>query len=351
MSFQLKTLFYMFALIAAGLAAFGVWGVVVAGIVLNAWRRHGIASRQMPRWADRVMAFVLTLLAAMWINIYLLHPCVVSPRGWASASSCANNMKQLSVAILNYESAQEQWPLTAFRRGARDDLHSWRVDVLPQLEPNWISGKYSFDEPFDGPNNSKLQHHDLFSCPAHDSPGRTVYFAVTGPQTAWGDGEPRSAADIRDGPQNTILLIETTSLDVRWSEPRDLTFDEAVDLLSSPISPVGSDGHLAESASEFTRAVPYRQVAICDGSVWRIPSPIARDHAIALLTADGGETLPETLPYTHITAEWDSTKLYPHIAFAVLAVFPAFVRRREPAGIDGPSDSTCPGENLGESAQ
>ena len=69
-------------------------------------------------------------------------------------------------------------------------MHSWRVLILPFLDQNELYGSYRFDEPWNGPNNSKLHDVivDVFRCPedhGRSKSNQTSYVAVVGPETIW----------------------------------------------------------------------------------------------------------------------------------------------------------------------
>jgi hypothetical protein len=59
-------------------------------------------------------------------------------------------------------------------------------------------------------------------------PGKTNYVAITGPGTAW--SEVGKNAEDRDSSKwrGTLWLIELNGSDIDWSEPRDLSVDEAI---------------------------------------------------------------------------------------------------------------------------
>ena len=87
--------------------------------------------------------------------------------------------------------------------------------------------EYNFDEPWDGPNNSKL--HDIvipfFRCPSAQSTGKetdTSYAVVVGPGTMFPGEKPVKRAEVIDGTPNTIMIVEVANSGIHWMEPRDL---------------------------------------------------------------------------------------------------------------------------------
>lgn len=82
---------------------------------------------------------LLVVIAIIGILVGLLLPAVQAAREAARRMSCQNNLKQLSLACLNYESAYKRLPPSAvidFRLGNTANNGSWGVHgrILPFLE-------------------------------------------------------------------------------------------------------------------------------------------------------------------------------------------------------------------------
>jgi prepilin-type processing-associated H-X9-DG protein len=90
--------------------------------------------------------------------------------------------------------------------------------------------RYRFDEPWDGPNNSKLarQFQNPFRCLSDDEDGpkgselETSYVVVVGPQTAFPGDKCVALSDVTDDKGNTILVVEVENSGIHWMAPRDL---------------------------------------------------------------------------------------------------------------------------------
>ncbi|MCO6047179.1 DUF1559 domain-containing protein [Aeoliella sp. ICT_H6.2] len=314
MTFRLVTLLYVFALFSAGLAMFGGWGgcLATAG-VLMLW--GALRSRELASGCG------LSVVACALLASALLIQPVKSAREAARRSSCMGHLKQLSLALLNYNDAQGTLPPAVASLGTSGDTQSWRVLVMPYLESNHIFNAYNFNEPWNGPTNRKFTAGWLFECPTHGIEGATSYLAVVGPQCVWSDGPPRKVADITDDRSQTITLIDVGRSDIDWKEPRDLTFDEAVELLTAPVDPQTFTGHYSEPSMWRKRSYFYN-VAMVDTSIHSLRVPLDRSTAEALLTANGGETIGDEVLEKLAQPELRYDRIYGAILFAIVALTP-----------------------------
>jgi len=75
---------------------------------------------------------LLVVIAIIAVLIALLLPAVQAAREAARRSQCVNNLKQLGIAIHNYESTNGEIPPTAFNAGPND--FSMKTRLLPFVE-------------------------------------------------------------------------------------------------------------------------------------------------------------------------------------------------------------------------
>ncbi len=134
--------------------------------------------------------------------------------------------------MINYSSSKMHFPPAYIADENGKPMHSWRVLLLPYLEQEELYNRYSFDEPWDGPNNSKLHDEivDFYHC-SHDkaaAANETSYMVVVGKGTGFDGSNTVSSFDITDGCSKTLLVVEVKNSSTHWMEPVDITMDEAV---------------------------------------------------------------------------------------------------------------------------
>jgi prepilin-type processing-associated H-X9-DG protein len=89
---------------------------------------------------------LLVVIAIIGILIGLLLPAVQSAREAARRSQCANNLKQLALALHNYESSSGVYPPSSFWSGVANDktndISVWSR-LLPYLEQSALGSAYT----------------------------------------------------------------------------------------------------------------------------------------------------------------------------------------------------------------
>jgi prepilin-type N-terminal cleavage/methylation domain-containing protein/prepilin-type processing-associated H-X9-DG protein len=82
---------------------------------------------------------LLVVIAIIGILVALILPAIQAAREAARRTSCINNLKQISLALLNYHDVHEEFPLGAYGcviedSNAEEDGLGWATRILPQIE-------------------------------------------------------------------------------------------------------------------------------------------------------------------------------------------------------------------------
>lgn len=271
---------YVIAVITSAVAAFGALGIFPAAVVVACWSfvyRWDAHSSRLRRLGRAGIAFViLTVLLALFL------PSVQSARESSRRAWCAHNLLQIWDGLAHYRKLHGNFP-EAFTTDADDKpLLSWRVALLPLLERNDIYRRIDHAKPWNDAANETATSSpiNVYTCPCDASAiPATNYFAVVDPRTIWRCDQTEQPKAITDAPSATIVLIEAHGREIAWASPEDLTFDEALQLLTSEAS--ADIGHRG------------RHVVFANGTVGFVRAPLSRVTAEALLTCNGGESVAD----------------------------------------------------------
>jgi prepilin-type processing-associated H-X9-DG protein len=227
----------------------------------------------------------VAVLAAGIVAAFLLPR--VSPGALESEhrARCVSNLQQIALAMQQYEAANGCFPPAYIADKHGKPMHSWRVLLLPYLEQQDLYDRYRFGEPWNSSNNRAVTDLaiGLFQCPSQPDAKEPItnYMMVVGPHTISSGSESRQIAEITDGLANTIMLVEVADSATWWAEPEDLHFDKL---------------HFTINGSKRQGISSYHphgaNVAFCDGSVRLLKDSTNPQLVKAMLTIDGGETVP-----------------------------------------------------------
>jgi len=122
---------------------------------------------------------LLVVIAIIGTLVGLLLPAVQAARESARRSACANNLKQLGLALHNYHDAQKRFPLgswSCFVSGAWTyDGHTINTWLLPYIEEAGVYSKLNLDVPSSySPNGALLKGRSwaFQACPSNQSATR-----------------------------------------------------------------------------------------------------------------------------------------------------------------------------------
>ncbi len=221
---------------------------------------------------ERVVTSVCLALVLLWLGGILRAAGKV--RDAADRAISGNNLKQIALAFHNYRYVFKRFPTAAIYSQEGKPLLSWRVAILPYIEQKTLYQRFNLNEPWDSPHNKALLDDmpEEFAPPGADKgKGHLTHYRVfTGPGTLFADRWPARLTNIRDGPSNTLLVIEARE-PVPWTKPDDLPYKE------NGLPALGMPGR------EWICA------AFCDGAV-RVFRPDPDEKTLrAAITPVGGE--------------------------------------------------------------
>jgi prepilin-type N-terminal cleavage/methylation domain-containing protein len=184
---------------------------------------------------------LLVVIAIIAILIGLLLPAVQKVRDAAARTQCSNNLKQIGLAIFNYESAYHTLPSSTRPAGnTAAPRISWTIGVLSFMEQGNLSRNYDITTNWDSPTNLPItsQPIKIFQCPGAPNATRldgdpqtgvysivavTDYAASTcvsplasnvNPSGVQQNGmlvknQTCTLGEVTDGLSNTLMLIES----------------------------------------------------------------------------------------------------------------------------------------------
>lgn len=188
-----------------------------------------------PRYGPRAFTLIelLVVVAIIAVLIGLLLPAVQKVRDAANRSQCQNNLKQIGLAVHNYENSAGHFPPAQIH-----PRHvSVQVIILPYIEQSAAYGLASVNlatttdlrnDTSANANQCKSQNVPIYQCPSEESLltfgtgsgttavwyGKSNYFANGGLITDTTDGSKGGAFSMAIAPANGTALIEGWSAKV-----------------------------------------------------------------------------------------------------------------------------------------
>ena len=183
-----------------------------------------------------------------------LIPAITAINQASARVEAANEMRNLMLALLNYEAANGSFP-PAVLTSKNGKKFSWRVAILPFLGRSDLFEKYRFDEDWDSDHNLKLAREipNEFQHPINEALGSDFcsYFLVTGKGTGFDGDVGMRIIDLMDGTSNTLCIVEAKK-DAFWTQPVDVVFDDdKLDTTLGGYTPGGFNGSLFDGSTQF----------------------------------------------------------------------------------------------------
>lgn len=295
---------------------------------------------------------LLVVIAVIGILVALLLPAVQAARESSRRSMCLNNLRQVGLAVLNYEGQQKKFPPGKQYSAPRTDpttfAYSWSCVILSHLEEGAVQEQLNFKKPMIDPANlpAASQVIPVFLCPSasrleeHRSPDGRIfnlngqageglgcmdYLGVSGPDKdkdnpASGElyGSQRgilignkglpdeekiqvppaiTVARITDGTSKTIMVVECTG------RGADVNKEGGVKSLNGAWASGGNVSHIKKGVNEevpplvwedervFSDHPAGSHALLADGSVHFMSKSMEAGTLRSLCSRDGGETI------------------------------------------------------------
>jgi prepilin-type processing-associated H-X9-DG protein len=283
-------------------------------------------------------------LTVVAILVGLLLPAVQRVREAAARTQCANNLKQLGLALHNYHDTLKTFPSGYICQPQTDPLDTapgwgWGALLLPFLEQDNLFHQIDFTLPIEAPSHADVRTTLLkvYVCPAdrftgtftvRDVNGAPLVDAATNSYAAsFGTNEIADSpdtgggmffrnshirfTDVSDGTSSTLALGERGALFTQtpWAgainggtarvTPGAPTTSTAIE--DAPVLPLAHTGSHTVRAPDadpddfFTPHVGTAQMLFADGSVRPVPVEMSLPVLRALSTRAGGEVVPADL--------------------------------------------------------
>jgi Protein of unknown function (DUF1559) len=207
--------------------------------------------------ALRIVGLTLGIVVFSVIMLYGFWPTFKGLKARRDAIACMNNLQLIAKALNAYAADHGTYPTPVVTDATGKPLYSWRVLLLPYIGEANLYANFKLNEPWDSPANSLLiaQCPDVYISPGSTSKGSFAnYVLITGAGTIFPPTGPLKPAQINDGLDRTLLVVETDNPTNDWAMPFDIDITKSNSRVgTSGVSTIGgthSEGAAAVFANE-----------------------------------------------------------------------------------------------------
>lgn len=174
---------------------------------------------------------LLVVITIIGILVGLLLPAIGSAREAARLAQCKNNVKQLSLGIIQYDTANNAMPPSHIGGNTSTQYATWAVLVLPYIDQNALFAQWTMANQYPSQPRSMVQAEPaVFFCPtrrapmncniATDSLGGTCsdYAGCGGSNSTNTDSEAAT-----DDPQYNGIITVATNVTITAGKPVSFT--------------------------------------------------------------------------------------------------------------------------------
>ncbi len=303
MLFRLCTLLLVLVLASASWAAFGAGGGTAVSIILLALAIQIWPRRCGWRRSVRISAAMLWFLAL----VCLLAPAINAAREAANCMQCRNNLKQIAFGLRAYWDCNGCYPPPCTYDKVGPPIQSWRLLIMPYLSAMPGYQTYNFNEAWDAPSNRRAleEYPSIYACPTAQPWPRasttTNYVAVVGSKARWiwHKELSREDHDQQEHAPDTFLVIEMGDSQVRWTEPKDVRFDDVQALRS-----LAAHGPHWRNNGYFFHETPGVNAVLVDGDrIFMFPCDSTPNALTSLLPPNEATTGFKDIPQNHFYTE------------------------------------------------
>jgi prepilin-type N-terminal cleavage/methylation domain-containing protein len=291
---------------------------------------------------------LLVVIAIIALLIGLLLPAVQKVREAAARMTSSSNLRQVSLAIHNYSSQHGIYPYQSQTKTVEKTVAGgtsttkittyWTVQMLPYLEQENISSKYSYDDAYNSGVNREIiavpipilrnpagSPNRFSNTPTTNNPAAVADYAlqvgvsaalysdghITSPKpdVTFGPISPGNdvvskPVEVLDGLSNTALLVEDFGRPQSWKAGRIDPLDKVIQggwaetnsFIVRGYNAAGTDPGpcMINCHNQYSIYAPWKSgayIAFADGSTRLLRSGSDPAVVAAVLTRAGGETL------------------------------------------------------------